>query len=86
MAEIKFDISHLTEQYQLINNKIYSNVHNRTQEYRSSTPNDELNELSFPLNTVEEIESLQRILASNKEGIKEHMVSYVKLCNIQDEY
>jgi len=48
-------------------------VSNRRRDYRSPTPNDELNELCFPLQTVEEIETLQRILTSNEAGLKERM-------------
>ncbi|XP_067207273.1 uncharacterized protein [Linepithema humile] len=79
LADIKFDVNHLTEQYQLILTKLNLNVSNRTRENRSPTPNDELSELSFPLKTIEEIEFLQKILASSKEGLKEHMVSYVNI-------
>lgn len=63
LADIKVDISHMTRQYQhmLPNNKLNLNVSNRTQERRSPTPSG-FNELSFPLRTVHEIDTLQRIL------------------------
>lgn len=81
LADIKFDVNHLTEQYQLILTKLNSNVSIHTREYRSPTPNDLLSKLSFPLQSVDEIESLQCSLA-NEEGLKERMVSYVKKPNI----
>lgn len=71
LADIKFDISHLTEQYQLINNKLNLDSQNRTRECHSPMLNDELSKLSFPLESIEEVESLQHILTSNGEGIKE---------------
>ncbi|XP_025153631.1 uncharacterized protein LOC112588048 [Harpegnathos saltator] len=76
LIEIKFDINCLTEQYQHINNKCFSN---EAQERHNSTPTDELSELSFPLKTIEEVESLERILTSNGEGIKEHMFNILAM-------
>ncbi|XP_011696380.1 PREDICTED: uncharacterized protein LOC105455038 [Wasmannia auropunctata] len=71
LSDIKFDMNHLTEQYQVISN-LNLNVDKRLIHYRSPTPDDDLNKLSFPLQTIEEIESLQEIL-TKKEGLKEHM-------------
>lgn len=71
----------LTEQYQFILNKLNLNVNNQTHTHTQQncdfTQTDELSKLSFPLNTVEEIEFLECILTSN-EKLKERMVSYTK--------
>ncbi|XP_039302881.1 uncharacterized protein LOC113005331 isoform X2 [Solenopsis invicta] len=69
LADIKFDLHHLTEQFEITRNNLNSNV-NQSRE-RCPMPNNTLSKMSFPLKTVEEIELLQFILTSNEEGIKE---------------
>ncbi|XP_050465072.1 uncharacterized protein LOC126858637 [Cataglyphis hispanica] len=76
LADIKFDINHLIEQYQLILTKMNSNNgSNLTRECHSLLLSDELSKLSFPLKIVEELEYLQCMLFSNEEGLKERMFS-----------
>lgn len=75
LSDIKFDISNLTEQYQLLSTTI-SKGSNLTRECHSPlSHDDELSKLSFPLKTIEELESLQHILSSNEKNLKERMVS-----------
>lgn len=76
LADIKFDINHLIEQYQLILTKMNLNGTNPTRECHSPLPNDDLSKLSFPLKSGE-LECLQNLLSST-EGLKERMVSCVK--------
>ncbi|XP_039311296.1 uncharacterized protein LOC113004498 [Solenopsis invicta] len=71
LADIKFNLHHLTEQFEITRNNLNSNV-NHSRE-RCPMPNNTLSKMSFPLKTVEEIELLQFILTSNEEGIKESM-------------
>lgn len=80
LADIRFDINNLVEQHQVLSIKMNSNI---TPECSNSMSNDDkLNGLSFPLKTLEEMESLQCMLSSNDESLKEHMVSNVSAIHI----